>query len=757
MGKKLVSRTAKVLSETKKSKDKEAVAIAYEHIPRDPHEQKHGSLYAVIEIEDKGGHAEELAETIIDTLHSEYYDDPDKESLTSFESALAKVNEALAEKTQEGQINWLGKLNAILAVLSENTLHLTQSGKAEAYLYRGDHALHVSDGLTGDSINPLRTFINVASGDLAENDRLAFVTPDVFLKISKDELKKYATATSPRTAIEDISKVLSGENGATLPNAVLVIEMVSPESFAAAKEPEVPGEAWVKEEKKTLEPVAEKTVKGAAKAFDLLGKAASGASAFIATKAIPGVKSGAGKISAKIKNFKKEKGAEQIILESEEKITPIEKVETKTSSELEMEEWKEGVLETPKEEADLSGGGEIRIKETESPKRLSLERFNFSFAEKTKDSFSGFSKKFRLPKGKNSVLYLIVGVVLIVGLFAFLGISSANNRARTAAENTYTQAKEKYNQAVSEIDSGQRAQGVEDLKIAEKLANDAKNSKYKKDDAEKLLSDISSAREKALGVVKNTAEEFADFGKGNLDEMFSDGTSLYGIKFSDGSVYKINIASKEVSTVVEAPKIDGAVKFAAIIPKRKVLVLYTDSKLVYEIDLVSKKVTKQTTSGEWEDAVAAAQYNNNLYLLSPSLGQVYKHVKSSSGYGKKTNYVSKPAEGELAGAIDIAIDSDVYTISADGKMNKYTAGVKKDYTINGLPESLSGVAHIFTDTDVKGQYIVAGDKIVRVDASQNFTNQYASDAVKDIKGIFVIDKSGLIYVLSGGKVYTIKL
>lgn len=754
MGKKLVSRTAKVLSETKKSKDKEAVAIAYEHIPRDPQEQKHGSLYAVIEVEDAGGHAEDLAEVIIDTLHSEYYDDPDKESLASFESALAKVNEALAEKTQEGQINWLGKLNGILAVLSGNTLHLTQAGKAEAYLYRGDHALHVSEGLAGDSINPLRTFINVASGDLTENDRLALVTPDIFLKISKDELKKYATAASPRSAIEDISKILAGENGATLPNAVLLAEMVSPEAFAAAKEPEASGEAWIKEEKKPLEPVAEKTVKGVARAFDILGKAAGTASAFMTAKAIPGVKAGVGKISEKVKGFKKEKSAEQIILESEEKITPGTGGE-KTSSELEMEEWKEGVLETPKEEADL-GSGEIRIKETESPKRLSLERFDFSFAEKAKDSFANISKKFRLPKGKNSVLYLIVGVVLIIGLFTFLGVSAANNRARVAAENTYSQAKEKYDLAVSEIDSGQRAQGVEDLKIAEKLANDAKSTKYKKDDAGKLLSEISSAREKALGVVRNTAEEFADFGKGNLDEMFSDGTSLYGIKFSDGSIYKVNIVSKAASAVVEQPKIDGAVKFATIIPKRKVLVLYTNSKLVYEIDLVSKKVSKQTTSGEWEDAVAAAQYNNNLYLLSPSLGQVYKHVKSSSGYGKKANYVSKPAEGELSGAVDFAIDSDVYTVSADGQVNKYTAGVKKNYAINGLPESLSGIAHIFADADVKGQYIVARDKIVRVDASQNFTNQYASDAVKDIKGIFVSDKSGLIYVLSGGKVYTIK-
>src|SRR5664279_2164835 len=118
MGKKLVSKTAKVLSETKKSKEKEAVAIAYEHIPRNPEEQTHGSLYAVLELEDKSGHAEEIAEGIIDAFHNEYYLDTDREPLASFESALAKINEELAERSGEGQINWLGKLNGVLAVLS---------------------------------------------------------------------------------------------------------------------------------------------------------------------------------------------------------------------------------------------------------------------------------------------------------------------------------------------------------------------------------------------------------------------------------------------------------------------------------------------------------------------------------------------------------------------------------------------------------------------------------------------------------------
>lgn len=743
MGKKLVSKTAKVLSETRKSKDKEAVAIAYEHIPRNPEEQAHGSLYAVIELEDSGGHAEEIAESIIDALHKEYYDDTTRDSLSSFESALGKINEELAERSSEGQINWLGKLNAVLGVLSESTLHLSQTGKADAYLYRGDHEMHITEDLSGDSVNPLRTFINVASGDLTEKDRVAIVTPGVFFKISKSELKKYATEGSPKTAVEDLSKVLAGENGTALPNAVMLLEMLSPESFAVEPEPETSTEVWVKEEGSKMSEMSEKTLHGTAKAFDYIGKAAKGTSAFITTKAFPAIKSGAKRI---MKNFKKEEGAERIIIESEEKVAPIKEAEGNDNIDL---EYDSGILEKPA--AETTSGNEIRIKE-QKPSRLSIERFNFSGLGKYKDKFSSGFKKIKMPSGKFSLVYLIIGIILASSLVGYLVISSNNKKQLQAAESIFNQASEKYNQAVSEIDTGKRALAIEDLATAEKLANDVKATKYKKSETEKLLADITVTRERALGVIKNTASVFADFGKGTLDGFFTDGTLFYGVNYSDGSVYALDLKAKTVGTITEKPSIDGKIKFATLITKRKTLVVYTDQKSLYEIDLVSKKTTKQTVTGGLEDGVALSAYNANIYILSPSENQVYKHTSTTSGYGKKTAYV---ASGQFSSGIDIAIDSDIYVLSSGGEIQKYTAGVKKDYAVKGLPESTSDITRIYTDTTLKGQYLFNTSKVIKIDENQSFVAQYISDSVKDIKGMIVDDKSSTIYTLSEGKIYSI--
>lgn len=729
MGKKLVSRTAKVLSETKKSKDREAVAIAYEHIPRNPDEQKHGSLYAVIEIEDNGGHAEEIAERIVDLFHSEYYDDLDKEPLSSFEAALAKINEDLAERSSEGQINWIGKLNAVLGVLVSNTLHLTQAGRSDAYLYRGETTIQITEDLAGDTINPLRTFMNIASGDLAEDDRLALVTPGVFYKLSKTELKKYVTDTTPKAAVENLSKILSGENGTILPNAILIIEMISPEAFAAEAEPET--EAWIKEEKKTIEPIAEETLTGAVKAFDVVGKAFGSASAFISAKAVPTTQH----LVTKVKEFKKNKEASRILLESEERVSH------------EIEDT--GILEAPKENGFER---EIRIKESNNrPKLLSLEKVDFSLAKKARN-FSSNLKPIKLPKGKFSYVYLVCALVALLSIGGYIYYNGNQDKQRFAAESTFAQAKSKYESAVSYLSQGQRSLAIEDLNVAEKLANDSKKSNVKLSEVESLLSEIAKTREQALGITSVKADVFGDF-ESQVNFLLTDGTTFFGIEGETGSIYTIDSKSKIKATLAEKA-IPEKVNFATYLASRKVIITYTESDSLYEFDPATKKAKKLAVSGGVAESVAMASYLSNIYILSPSENQIYKHQKATSGFAKKTNYISKATPGEISDAVGIAIDSDIYTVNASGKINKYTAGVKKDYTLKGAPGEFKNVKGIYTDPDVSGLYLITENSIIKIDQEQNFVAEYRLDGVTGITGITVNDKTKTIYALASGTIYS---
>ena len=112
---------------------------------------------------------------------------------------------------------------------------------------------HISDDLGGDTVNPLRTFINIASGDLNEGDKVAIVTPGVFFSLSKDELQKSATEFQPKVAIGHISSLIESGTSEISPNAVLILEAISPEAASNETIEEKPDEVWISEPKKPVQ------------------------------------------------------------------------------------------------------------------------------------------------------------------------------------------------------------------------------------------------------------------------------------------------------------------------------------------------------------------------------------------------------------------------------------------------------------------------------------------------------------------------
>lgn len=745
MGNRLVSRTAKVLSETKKTKDKEAVAIAYEHIPRNPDEQSHGSLYAVIELEDKSGHAEEIAEKIIDVLHDAYYDDTQKAPLEAFEDSLAKINDELADRSADGQINWLGKLNAVLGVLTGSTLHVTQTGKAEAYLYRNEHSMHITEDLAGDSINPQRTFINIASGDLSENDRIALVTPGIFYKVSKSELKKFATETSPKNAAENLSKMLSSENGVTKPNAVLLMEMVSPESFAADDATEEIAEAWVKEDSKKLEEVGTQAATGAVKFFDTIGKGFSVFTAFMSTKAVPTIKKGAKIAGNKISDFRKVKDAERVILDSEEKIHDA-KIE---EQDLEIDR-NDGILEP-----QPSGSQEIRIKESKkTPKFLSLERFDFSFFERTKGRAVEKAKRFRMPGFKFSGIYLVIGVGLIIGIFFFVVWNSNIAKDKENANNLLTQATTKYEDALSEISSRDYRNAVTSLGSAEDLANQVLATKYLTDEARALIEEINSAEDSARMITRNSASLFYEFSDADINLIYTNGTLIYGLSKDSGSLYSLDSEAGTQATIVKNPEIDGSVSFATFVETTDDLVIYTSTKKVYAIDVKNGDVSERNTTSGWENAVSINYFGTNIYLLSVEEGQIFKHFRVASGYGQKVDYFS--SSQNLSGIVDMAIDGSIYTVDSSANVKKYTSGALDNYNLVGLPEDYSDIKGMYANLDTEGIYFFSDKRIIKISEDGSFVAQYENDNINSIENIFVDEDSNTIYVSSENNIYTIR-
>lgn len=753
MHKKLIARTAKLLSESKRSRRHQGIAIAYEHIPNDVDERNHGSIYAVVNVNAASASAEEVAELIIDAFFGEYYQDLTKDPLASFEAALARVNEELADVTHNGNIHWLNNLNAVLAVHTGNTIHLTQTGKAEAFLYRGGKSSHITKELAGDNINPLRTFINIATGDLQEGDKIAIVTPGVFFHISKDELQKYVEEFQPKIAISHLADLLEGNNTEMHPNSILIIEAITPEAASEETVTEINDEVWLTEPNRPVETVLERSAPFAQKAIYYTRKGWRGFTRFITATLWPWITgtllAGYDKTAEMISNQKEKRALSDSA--TKEIAKPAENIQVSENqldlSDITVNEHANSFLEDTKSSSNV-----IHIRETNNkPKWLRLEKINLSYAGKLKDKLRDNFRKNKENKRNLLIAASVLGVILIISVFSVWKLRE-NAENQKLAEASYTEVQSKLAIGKSEAASGNRSGSAQTLNSALSIAKTLEKNNKLKDRVAVTEKQINDTLDGVLAITRVTTTKLADIsgivGK-NTFGPFVIGESAYVVSRDNGSISAVSL-SGESSNVLDKPKLEGKIAAAVSVPIRSMVVLFTDRGNIYEFDVKDVTLTKQATSGTMEVPVVMASFSTNIYTVDSS-GQIYKRSKLTSGYSSRASYIT---DGSTAkDTVALAIDSSVYATKANGDTTKYLGGKKQTYSLSDLPLTLSGINNTFANEDTKGIYFTNGSFIVRADANGKYIGEYSSDTLSGVSGVFVDDTNKLVYAVANGVLY----
>lgn len=153
-----------------------------------------GTLLGVFEIDDSSEDSKYIVNFLFSVAKNEYFCNPRRGATESFEAALHKINVALAEIVKHGNIRWLGKLHGTIAILERNSIHLSAAGDGRIYLSRNNALSHISEGLASPEAvdRPLKTFIEISSGQLIPGDRILFLLPKAVEIISEPVLAKHA-------------------------------------------------------------------------------------------------------------------------------------------------------------------------------------------------------------------------------------------------------------------------------------------------------------------------------------------------------------------------------------------------------------------------------------------------------------------------------------------------------------------------------------------------------------------------------------
>lgn len=151
-----------------------------------------GTLVGVFEIDEMSEDSAYIVNFLASVAKKEYWSNPRRGAIESFEAALHKINLALAELVKHGNVAWLGKFHGAIGVLEKNNLHFSVTGKAKIILFRNDSLSDISVGLSSEEshIHPIKTFVEVSSGRLAKDDRVIITSPELLALFSLDDLAK---------------------------------------------------------------------------------------------------------------------------------------------------------------------------------------------------------------------------------------------------------------------------------------------------------------------------------------------------------------------------------------------------------------------------------------------------------------------------------------------------------------------------------------------------------------------------------------
>ncbi len=147
-----------------------------------------------------------------------------------------------------------------------------------------------------------------------------------------------------------------------------------------------------------------------------------------------------------------------------------------------------------------------------------------------------------------------------------------------------------------------------------------------------------------------------------------------------------------------------------------------------------------------------AVYTSNLYVLDPEGGEVWRYLPAGPGYDSERGGLL--GEADLAGALELVVDGDLFVLMPDG-IRHFRLGEELEPLLRGVdrpPESPAGLV----EDVLRGWFYVAdrtGNRLLLSDRDGLFRAQFRHPDFFDLRGLALSGDGGEVYVLTGAAIY----
>ncbi|RLC37316.1 hypothetical protein DRH29_02390 [candidate division Kazan bacterium] len=754
----LAARIGKVLSHHA-TKSGFSTALVYE--PDEAAFLEHGSLYFVIDIASPSPLSADIAYNLIDIIKEEYYSDLALSAGESFENALKAANSELAAIAKEGEKDWIGKMNIIVAAVQGKNMFIVQRGTAEAHLLRQGNMTNLSKGMytPGETYRPEETLSNLIEGEIEVEDKIVVSTSELFYYISIDNLKRLIANNTPAQAAKSLATMLEQEDEINR-TSVLISEFNTPELLSQEEETG-PSENWVGKPAAIKSKTAPRRARvWPAVAPKEINKSQTVEEAMDTTDETAEIVDEP--TQAKEKSHPRER--EAIVIKEEE-----ETLKTKRSApSIRSYQTKVGF-----DSDKLKNIGDITLKIVKATGLILL-----AIADIIATFVANVVKQIRKQPNGDKILIgiaVVLAAVIVVSTFALArGYSGRVSTRQATAALTEAQQKRDAAQASLIYEDVVRTRTL--LAEAYVLAESATTNARTEKEAALLLADLREQLDDVSAVNRFTGvQPLVDFdvlsaqlassagseAAVQIGELVILGGNVYTIDPSNNKVYKFKTSSGEAVISNSLVSSNKALSLASAMGDSEII-FYTVPPSIYSLNLVNNSmVNVPLDEGDWNNADNLIAYTDKLYFLDRVNSQIWKYKKTpDSQYTQIAAYFETGA-ADLTKALDFAIDGNIFVLSDGNIIEKYLGGEKIEFALAELPHpypALGNITHIYTDAASQLYLLDAtNNRVVKYDKEGTYLGQYIYDNIENPQDLFVDEATGYIYLSAGTSVYRLPL
>jgi hypothetical protein len=343
--------------------------------------------------------------------------------------------------------------------------------------------------------------------------------------------------------------------------------------------------------------------------------------------------------------------------------------------------------------------------------------------------------------------------------------SSQRSKTRTELEDLVTQI-------TTEIQTAENRRLIGDMDAANAILDRAEDRAKQVMDNETglfrveavdLLDRIRSKKEEINNIIRLSPRVAANLAAKNPD-IVSQG--IMGLSDGEFLVYDKQDLYRVLQNAVDDPvRVSDSelIVDASNFPRFQSRVFLTTGNAVLETISGQEVQMKTEDPAGWVTGTDIKTYLRYLYVLSAEKKQIYKYERLSNRYGPGVQY---NVNGDLTGALDMAIDGNVYVLKDDGSILKLLRGESKPFVIRRAPEGLlTNAAKIFKSEGGNFYFLdpVGRRIIVATDGGDTgestYLKQYVleGEQMGELKDLYIDPEDARAYVLDEKRVYAIDL